>query len=128
MERDREQERRTGFVGIILEGREGAEEVNRVLAENARLILARLGLPRAAGGTPVIMLVVEATTDEMGALAGRLGKIRGLSVKSALAKRPKAPAGERDGEARGAAGAPRPAKEQDDGKGFPDAGGRRPGV
>ena len=79
-------ERRTGFVGIILENRDCVEEVNRVLTEHADLILARLGLPRLTTGTPVITLVVEASTDEMGALAGRLGKIKGVSVKSALAK------------------------------------------
>lgn len=79
-------ERRTGFVGIILENRDCVEEVNRVLTEHAGLILARLGLPRLTTGTPVITLVVEASTDEMGALAGRLGKIKGVSVKSALAK------------------------------------------
>jgi putative iron-only hydrogenase system regulator len=79
-------ERRTGFVGIILENRDCVEEVNHVLSDHAELILARLGLPRFKGGTPVITLVVDATTDEMGALAGRLGKIKGVSVKSALAK------------------------------------------
>ena len=79
-------ERRTGFVGILLEDRACAEEVNHVLAAYADLILARLGLPRRSAGTPVITLVVEATTDEMGTLTGRLGAIKGVSVKSALAK------------------------------------------
>jgi len=85
-------DRRIGFVGIILEKREGVEEVNRVLSEHADLILARVGLPRREKGLSVITLVVEATTDELGALTGSLGKIAGVSVKSALAK-------ERKGEA-----------------------------
>ena len=85
-------DRRIGFVGIILEKREGAEEVNRVLSVHADLILARVGLPRREKGLSVITLVVEATTDELGALTGSLGKIAGVSVKSALAK-------ERKGEA-----------------------------
>ena len=85
-------DRRIGFVGIILEKREGAEEVNRVLSEHADLILARVGLPRREKGLSVITLVVESTTDELGALTGSLGKIAGVSVKSALAK-------ERKGEA-----------------------------
>lgn len=80
-------ERRIGFVGIILEKRDGAEAVNRVLSEHAELISARVGLPRRDRGVSVITLVVEATTDELGALTGQLGKIRGVSVKSALAKR-----------------------------------------
>ena len=82
-------DRRIGFVGIILETREGVEEVNRVLSVHADLVLARVGLPRREKGLSVITLVVEATTDELGALTGSLGKIAGVSVKSALAKHEK---------------------------------------
>lgn len=80
-------ERRTGFVGVIIEDRACVEAVNHVLSEYAFLILARLGLPKVSSGASVITLVVEATTDEMGALAGSLGRIKGVSVKSALAKK-----------------------------------------
>jgi putative iron-only hydrogenase system regulator len=79
-------ERRIGFVGIILESRDGVESVNHVLSAHAELILARVGLPRRDRGVSVITLVVEATTDELGALTGQLGKVAGVSVKSALAK------------------------------------------
>ena len=79
-------ERRVGFVGIILESRSGVEAVNRVLSEHAELMLARVGLPRRDRGVSVITLVVEATTDELGALTGKLGAIGGVSVKSALSK------------------------------------------
>lgn len=82
-------ERRTGFVGLILENRESVDEVNHVLSEHAELILARVGLPRREKGISVITLVVEATTDELGALTGRLGRIDGVSVKSALSKQGK---------------------------------------
>jgi putative iron-only hydrogenase system regulator len=79
-------QRRIGFIGVILENREGVADVNRVLSEHADLILARMGLPRRERGISVITLVVEATTDELGSLSGQLGKIAGVSVKSALAK------------------------------------------
>ena len=79
-------ERRIGFVGIILESRNGVEMVNHVLSGHAELILARVGLPRRDKGVSVITLVVEASTDELGTLTGRLGKISGVSVKSALSK------------------------------------------
>ena len=82
-------ERRTGFVGVILESRDCVEAVNHVLSEHAELILARVGLPRRDKGISVITLVVEATTDELGTLTGKLGKISGVSVKSALAKQGK---------------------------------------
>ena len=82
-------ERRIGFVGIILESRESVDAVNHALSEHADLILARVGLPRREKKVSVITLVVEATTDELGALTGRLGAIAGVSVKSALAKQGK---------------------------------------
>ena len=79
-------EKRTGFIGIILESRDGVDIVNHVLSEHAELILGRMGLPCRDKGISVITLVVEATTDELGTLTGRLGKIPGVSVKSALSK------------------------------------------
>lgn len=82
-------ERRIGFVGIILESRDSVEAVNHVLSEHAELMLARVGLPRRDRGVSVITLVVEATTDELGALTGKLGAIPGVSVKSALSKQVK---------------------------------------
>lgn len=80
--------RRLGFVGIIVESRErSASEVNRVLSEHGRLIVARVGLPQRERGCSVITLVVDATTDELGRLTGQLGQLAGVSVKSALSKR-----------------------------------------
>lgn len=81
-------DKRIGFVGIILEDRERSSPlVNRVLSAFADLIMARVGLPCRERGIAVITLVVEATTDELGALTGKLGALEGVSVKSALAKR-----------------------------------------
>ena len=78
---------RIGFVGIIVENREeNSSAVNRILSEAGALILARVGVPHRERKVAVITLVVEATTDELGALTGRLGALPGVSVKSALAK------------------------------------------
>lgn len=78
--------RRIGFVGLILENRECVEDVNHLLSESSEIILARVGLPRRERGVSVITLVVEATTDELGSLTGRLGRVGGVSVKSGLSK------------------------------------------
>lgn len=80
-------EKRLGFVGIIIDDRKKCSGVvNNVLSEHADLILARTGLPNAKGNTSVITLVIDATTDELGILTGKLGRIEGISVKSGLAK------------------------------------------
>ena len=80
--------KRLGFVGIIIENREKcAGLVNEVLSKNSELILVRTGLPNAKGDTSIITLVIDATTDELGILTGKLGNITGVSVKSGLTKK-----------------------------------------
>jgi len=79
--------KRLGFVGIIIEDRKkAAHDVNEVLSAFGDLIVARVGLPYKEKNCCVITLIVDATTDELGALTGRLGGLAGVSVKSALAK------------------------------------------
>ncbi|SHI43380.1 putative iron-only hydrogenase system regulator [Tangfeifania diversioriginum] len=83
-----ESQKRLGFVGVIIDNREKCSGiVNDVLSEHAGLILARTGLPNAKGNTSVITLVIDATTDEVGVLTGKLGRVNGVSVKSGLAKK-----------------------------------------
>jgi len=77
---------RIGFVGILVADREkSAAAVNRTLSEHAGIIRARLGVPWKDRDLAVVTLVVEATTDEVGALAGSLGRIPGVTVKTGLA-------------------------------------------
>lgn len=80
--------KRLGFIGIIIEDREKcAGVVNEILSQYSELILARTGLPNAKQNTSIITLVIDATTDELGMLTGKLGNIPGVSVKSGLAKK-----------------------------------------
>lgn len=79
--------KRLGFVGIIVEDREKSSGVvNDILSQHSNLILSRTGLPNAKGNTSIITLVIDATTDELGILTGKLGNIGGISIKSGLAK------------------------------------------
>ncbi len=87
--------RRLGFIGIILENRDvHASEVNGLLSEYGHLITARTGVPHCRCGAAVISLIVEASTDEIGELTGRLGSIPGVSVKSMLSKNKQLTGGE----------------------------------
>ncbi|MDD3375445.1 MAG: iron-only hydrogenase system regulator [Candidatus Omnitrophica bacterium] len=79
--------KRLGFVGIILENRdESAEKVNHILHQHASMFVGRMGVPYKERALSVITLIVDATTDEIGALTGQLGALEGVSVKSALAR------------------------------------------
>jgi len=79
--------KRLGFIGIIVENRAAhAREVNDLLSRYGHLIVARTGVPYAERGCAVISLVVDASTDEIGELTGRLGSIPDVSVKSMLSR------------------------------------------
>ena len=81
-------EKRLGFVGIIVENRkESADTVNHILSEYGESIVARTGLPYKDKNVSVITLVVDTTSDIVGALTGKLGNIDGVTVKSALCKK-----------------------------------------
>ena len=79
-------EKRLGVIGIVIEDREVASKVNQILHEHAHMIIGRLGLPYRERNVSVIALIVDGTTDELGALTGKLGNIPKVTVKSAPAK------------------------------------------
>lgn len=79
--------RRLGFVGVIIEDRKKAvPSVNKVLSDFGDIIIGRIGLPYEKKDCSVITIIVDATTDEIGALTGKLGSIKNISVKSALSR------------------------------------------
>jgi putative iron-only hydrogenase system regulator len=80
-------EKRIGVVGIIVEEFDSAGEVNRILHEHADIIVGRMGIPYRERGLNVISLIVDGTSDGISAMTGKLGKINGVNVKSALNKK-----------------------------------------
>lgn len=82
-------EKRVGVVGIIVENRERAKEVNEILHKYAEIIVGRMGVPYKERGISVISLIVDGTTDEISAMTGKIGKIADVQVKTALASKNK---------------------------------------
>jgi len=78
------QDVRLGFVGVVVEERRRAEDVNRILSQFGRIIRGRIGVPDQDSGMAVIGLIVEGTNDQVGAMTGKLGNLSGVTVKSAL--------------------------------------------
>lgn len=76
---------RLAVVGILVQNRENASErVNHILSEYGNIIVGRMGIPYRERGVSVIALIVDGTTDDIGALTGKLGSIPGVKVKSAI--------------------------------------------
>ncbi|MBN2139680.1 MAG: iron-only hydrogenase system regulator [Desulfovibrionaceae bacterium] len=81
---DNGQTKRIGIIGVVIKDREKTgPRVNELLSQYARIIVARMGLPYKKR-VNVISLIVEADTNEIGALTGKLGMLPNVQVKSML--------------------------------------------
>lgn len=85
-------ETRLGFVGVVVQDRRRAEDVNHILSQFGGIIRGRIGVPDPSSGAGVIGLIVEGNNDQVGAMTGRLGNLSGVTVKSALTAKKDAPA------------------------------------
>ena len=65
---------------------EAVSEVNELLHSYADKIVGRMGLPYRDRGISVISIIIDAPADEISALAGKLGKIEGISAKTMQSK------------------------------------------
>lgn len=77
--------KRIGVVGIIIENRSKSSEVNEILHKYAEIIVGRMGIPYKERDISVISIIVDGTTDEISAMTGKLGNIKDVQVKTALA-------------------------------------------
>ena len=80
-------EKRIAVIGIIIEEIDYAEYVNEILHEYNSIIIGRMGIPYRERGISVISLAVDADADTISGLTGKLGKIRGVSVKAEISKK-----------------------------------------
>lgn len=79
-------DKRIGFIGIMIEDLNNVDEVNKAIHDSNRLVIARMGIPYRERNIATISLIVEGTNDEVSALTGTLGRIKGVNVKSMLEK------------------------------------------
>jgi len=83
--KDKDMETRIGVIAILVEERQTAvPRVNELLSEFGQAIMGRIGLPCREKGVSIIAIIVEGTTDQLGALSGKLGMIPGVRTKSLL--------------------------------------------
>lgn len=81
-------ENKIAIIGIALENYEAAAAVNDLLHSFAGKIIARFGVPYRSASVNIITIVIDATVDEVNALTGKLGKIKGVAAKTMTMKLP----------------------------------------
>ncbi len=79
-------EKRIGVVAILMRSKESISAINSILSFYGDIIIGRQGLPIKDRTIHIISLIVEGTTDEIGALTGKIGRLSGVEVKSILTK------------------------------------------
>lgn len=75
------------LLNLLIEDRESTyQKVNELLHRYSQYIELRVGYPVKEENTGIIVLIVKADNNVMGAFSGKLGQIKGVRVKSILIK------------------------------------------
>ena len=78
---------RIAVMSIIVEDRESAEPLNRLLHSYGNYIIGRMGLPYEKKKLSLMSVALDAPEDIISELAGKVGNLPNISVKTAYAKR-----------------------------------------
>ena len=70
-------------MAIIATRDDTVEKLNAVLHEFGEYIIGRMGIPYRSRGINIVSIALDAPQDTISSLAGRLGNIPGISVKTA---------------------------------------------
>ena len=74
---------RVAVISIILEDTVHVEDVNQILHIYGGYIIGRMGLPYRAKGVHIICVAVDAPEDVISTIAGKLGRLDGVTSKTA---------------------------------------------
>lgn len=74
---------RVAVIGIIVESNDSIEEMNQLLHEYGTYIIGRMGIPYRERKINIISIAIDAPQDIISALAGKIGRLSGVSAKTA---------------------------------------------
>lgn len=70
-------------MSIIVEDSRMAEKLNGILHEYGEFIIGRMGIPYRKRKVNIISIALDAPQNTISALAGKIGSLPGVSVKTA---------------------------------------------
>ena len=77
---------RIAVIGIIVEDKSQAENVNALLHQYAQYIIGRMGIPYQKREMSIISVVIDAPADTISALSGKLGRLPGVTSQALYTK------------------------------------------
>ena len=78
-------ENRIAILAVIVENPESTEQLNSLLHTSRSGIIGRMGLPCKERGISLISVAMDAPQSEISALSGKIGRLQGVTVKTAYA-------------------------------------------
>lgn len=79
-------ENKIAQIGIIVSNREAADKVNALLHEFGDYIIGRMGIPIKHRDLSVISIVLDAPSDAVNSLCGKLGAVADVTAKALFSK------------------------------------------
>lgn len=76
-------ETRVAVMSIIVENQDSVERLNGLLHDYGEYIIGRMGIPYRQKKINILSVALDAPQDTISALAGKLGNLKGVSVKTA---------------------------------------------
>ena len=76
-------ETRVAVISIIIENPALVQPMNEILHEYSEIINGRMGIPNRKRNISIISLALDAPQNVLSALAGKVGSLTGISVKTA---------------------------------------------
>lgn len=80
-------EKRIAVIGIIVENKDSVEALNSLLHEYGEWIAGRMGLPYKERNLSIVSVAIDAPQDVISSLTGKIGKLDGISVKTAYSNK-----------------------------------------
>ena len=75
-------EYRVAVIGIIVENPDSVTALNQLLHEYGNYIIGRMGIPYREKKVNIISVAIDAPQDIISALAGKIGRLPGIGVKT----------------------------------------------
>lgn len=87
MEQRSPENTRVAVISIIVEEPERVPSINEILHSAAGHIIGRMGIPYREKNISIISVAVDAEQDVINNISGRLGRLAGVTVKTAYSKK-----------------------------------------
>ena len=79
-------ENRIAVLSILVSDRNVSEQMNGLLSQFGDWIIGRMGIPYKQKGVAILSVVMDAPVEVVNALTGKIGKMKGVSVKALFGK------------------------------------------